>query len=146
MDSVGELLDQKGHAVATANATTRLSECARLMGENSVGSLVIVDEDGRLEGILTWRDIIGAVADHPNEFSRRRASDLMTRDVVTIDEATTLSEADERMLANFVHHLPVLRRGHVIGVITVGDVLRRRLREAEALTDEFAAFLERHEF
>jgi CBS domain-containing protein len=112
---------------------------AKLLSRHRIGAVVIRGAGGRLAGILSERDIVRAIAEDGAEALQRPVSQVMTRDVVTCAEHDTCAEIMERMTARRFRHLPVLRDNTLVGLISIGDVVKQRVdeieRDAEAMRD-----------
>jgi len=104
---------------------TNLKKCARTMVKKRVGSLIVMDKQKKLHGILTEKDIVWAVVKKSKEdLSGISAEDLMKRKVVTIKPGADISEALQKMKKSKVRRLPVLENGQVIGMLTINDILK----------------------
>jgi CBS domain-containing protein len=112
-----------GRSVVSVKPDATVMEAARLMRENRVGS-VLVMEAGRLLGIITERDLAYRVVAE-GRGPETRVSEVMTRDVVTIRESATLAEAARLMLGLGIRHLPVVdEQGRVVGVLSLRDLAK----------------------
>lgn len=128
-----ELLNQKGYLVRTVTPHATLADVVSELVRNNCGSLVVCDAsaDGkRMLGIITERDILRATAAHPGALETLKVSDYMTRDVVTGARADTVEQAMGIMTERRVRHLPVVDDGELIGIISIGDVVKVQYEEA----------------
>lgn len=108
--------------VTTVEPDTLVEDAARTMLDNGIGSVVVVDADGRLEGILTTTDFVRIVAERQPK-DRTPVSEYMTQDVRTAKAGDSIIEAADTMLNVGIHHLPVVDdENHVIGIITTTDL------------------------
>ena len=122
--------------VVTCPENATLRDCASVMRDKNIGFLPIVDEEEHVVGVVTDRDIvIRAIASGKD--GRTTVATVMTRDVVTCDPDDTIEEVMQAMTSGRFRHLPVVRRGELLGLISIGDVVKARLEEtvheAEAL-------------
>jgi len=128
-----------GDGVIGIEPTASLAAAAKLLSKHRIGAVVIRGARGRLAGILSERDIVRAMADAGAEALTRPVAQVMTREVVTCTEHDTCAEIMERMTARRFRHLPVLRDNALIGLISIGDVVKQRVdeieRDAEAMRD-----------
>jgi CBS domain-containing protein len=127
-----------GDVIGIEPAAT-LETAARLLSKHRIGAVVIRGAGGRLAGILSERDIVRALAADGAAALRQSVGQAMTRDVVTCAEDDTCAEIMERMTSRKFRHLPVLRDNSLVGLISIGDVVKQRVdeieRESEAMRD-----------
>jgi CBS domain-containing protein len=124
-DPVGTLI---GDPVATIGPTATLREAAEAMASDSIGLLVVVDARGVL-GVISERDIVSAVADSA-ELEQERVRDRLSDDLVSIDEDATIADAAATMAAASIRHLAVSRKGDVVGVVSIRDIVNVLLEGA----------------
>jgi CBS domain-containing protein len=132
--TVKAILADKGGDVVTVEPTANLAVAARLLAEHRIGALVIVGADRRIVGILSERDIVRALAARGAAALDAPVSEVMTRKVVTCRESETVAGIMELMTAGKFRHLPVVDQGRLIGIVSIGDVVKRRLNEIERET------------
>ena len=128
--TVMRILNEKGGTVETAGSDARLSEIAGTLADRKIGAIVIVD-GGKMSGIISERDIVRAVAHDGVVALERSATDYMTRDVVTCGQQETIHDVMQKMTAGRFRHLPVVENGNLVGIISIGDVVKRRIAEVE---------------
>jgi len=140
---VKHILREKGREVVTIAADATLSEAARLLARKRIGAAVVRGADGSIAGILSERDIVRAVADASVNALAESVSSRMTRAVTTCSEADTIEELMELMTHRRFRHVPVLEEERLVGIISIGDVVKTRIaetvREAESLREYIAA-------
>jgi CBS domain-containing protein len=128
-----------GGDVICIEPTADLASAAELLARHGIGSVLIRGAGGRISGILTERDIVRAVAGSGADALRLPVGQVMTRNVATCSEEDTVAELMQRMTAGKFRHLPVLREGELVGLVSIGDVVKERLdeieRESEAMRD-----------
>lgn len=120
---VGNVLDDKGRQLFVISPAVAVSEAVRLMNERGVGALVVLD-GGRLAGIFTERDVLRRIVDEGRPAATTRVGTVMTAAVRTVDPSTTVEAAMELMTANRFRHLPVVEGGEVVGMVSIGDLMR----------------------
>jgi len=130
--NVAQLLGDKGHDVVSVQPHRTLSEATRLLGERRIGALVVSGADGALIGILSERDIIRALAEHGAVALDFAVSRVMTSRVVTCRPETSIDELMEIMTSGRFRHLPVIEHGRIVGIVSIGDVVKNRVAEIEA--------------
>lgn len=130
--TVGRVLANKGRAVITASQDQTLADAARLLAEHRIGAIVIGAPGDAVQGILSERDIVRAVAKSGAAALQQPIRDHMTAKVVTCSEATPVNQVMELMSAGKFRHCPVVKDGHLDGMISIGDVVKHRLAELES--------------
>src|SRR5262245_56034518 len=137
--TVKAILSNKGTEVFTVEPTATLDAAIRTLAERRIGALVVLGADRRLIGILSERDIVRVLAEQGAAALHQPLSLSMTRKVHTCAPAETVSAIMERMTAGKFRHIPVLEQEQLVGIVSIGDVVKHRLtemeREQEALRD-----------
>jgi CBS domain-containing protein len=141
--TVKAILSRKGRDVLTVAPTASLSAAVKLLAERRIGALVVTGPDNRVAGILSERDIVRTIAARGTEALNDNVAAVMTRKVVTCAEVDTIAVIMERMTDGKFRHLPVVDQGQLVGVISIGDVVKSRVeeieRESEALREYIAS-------
>lgn len=127
--NVATVLKSKGRTVTTARAESTLKEVVELLTTKKIGVVVIVGEAGRVIGILSERDVVRLIADKGPAALLLSAGEVMTRSVITCEEKSTLDELMETMTTGRFRHIPVVERGELIGLISIGDVVKYHLAD-----------------
>jgi CBS domain-containing protein len=128
---VKSILSAKGSDVATIAPTATLAEATKILATRKIGALVVTGAGDRITGIISERDIVRAFAQHGGGAFGLLLSEVMTRKVVTCAPADTVAMLMERMTAGKFRHLPVVDDGRLVGIISIGDVVKYRLTELE---------------
>ena len=139
--NVGGILKEKGRQVETAGAETSLQDIAGVLGEKKIGAVIILKDSGKIAGILSERDIVRAVAREGASALKKPASDVMTKKVVTCSETDSVNDLMESMTAGRFRHLPVVNNGNLTGIISIGDVVKWRIAEAEFEAEEMKRYI-----
>ena len=129
--TVRSILDTKGHQIVSIEPEAKLSAAIKILGERKIGAVLVMGK-GRLEGILSERDIVRALGERGARVLEEPVSAVMTRKVVSCRESDTVSGLMEMMTLGKFRHLPVIEEGKVVGLISIGDVVKRRVHEYEA--------------
>jgi CBS domain-containing protein len=129
--TVKAILSVKGTEVLTIEPTTNVAAAAKLLAERKIGALVVTGPDQRVVGIVSERDIVQELAAHGAACLDLPLTDVMTRKVMTCTAADTICSVMERMTAGKFRHLPVLDQGRLVGIVSIGDVVKHRLQEME---------------
>jgi len=142
---VQELLGAKNSNVVTIRPTDTLVEAARVLSRHRIGALIVTDEEGRLAGIVSERDLTGAIGKYLAGLFDRQVADVMTRTVITCGPNDSIAEILYLMQTNKVRHLPVLDGDKLAGIISIRDVTENWLtaleRENQQLRDAVGAEL-----
>jgi CBS domain-containing protein len=139
--NVAAILKQKGRAVATIPPTLTLIEAASRLTQRRIGALVVVEGESEIAGILSERDIIRALADSGPACLTRPVSETMTRQVVTCQECDTLDELMSMMTARRFRHVPVMSDGDLVGIVSIGDVVKHHVAEIEMEATAMRAYI-----
>ncbi|HUW72977.1 MAG TPA: CBS domain-containing protein [Methyloceanibacter sp.] len=129
--NVAAILKLKGREVITATPDTSLLEIARLLGTHKIGCIVIAEADGKVAGIVSERDIVREIARAGAEVLDEPVDAFMTKSVISCRESDTMDRLMGEMTAHRFRHMPVVDRGRLIGLVSIGDVVRMRIAEAE---------------
>lgn len=129
--NVAVILKQKGRAVTTAKPTTTLLEVASKLAAKRIGAVVIVGARGKAVGILTERDIVRALSVQGRDCLEQPVSESMTRHVITCQETDTLDELMALMTAQRFRHLPVVTDDALVGIVSIGDVVKYHVAEVK---------------
>ena len=121
----------KGREVFTAAPDTARFEIAKLLGVHRIGCIVIAAEDGKVIGIVSERDIVREIARAGASVLEEPVEACMTKAVVSCRESDTMDQLMGEMTAHRFRHMPVVDRGRLVGLVSIGDVVRMRIAEAE---------------
>lgn len=140
--NVAGILKTKGSDVITAVPSDTIAEISKVLGDNRIGALLIVDGGGKLCGVVSERDIVRGLSECGEDCLQQTASDLMTSSLITTTASETIDSVMRLMTDKRIRHLPVLAGDDLIGFISIGDIVKSRMdeveREAAALRDYIA--------
>jgi CBS domain-containing protein len=140
--TVKAILSRKGGDVVTIAPTASLTEAVQLLAERRIGAIIVTGPDNRVAGILSERDIVRTLSERGPAALDDNVGAVMTRKVTTCTEADTIVSLMERMTEGKFRHLPVVNQGRLVGVISIGDVVKYRIEEvvhdADALREYIA--------
>lgn len=129
--TVRKILEEKGFDVQTIGPQETLRAATELLADKRIGAIVVTDAERRVVGILSERDVVRVIGlDGPGRLDDPVAS-VMTSKVVTCDGNETVHQIMEHMTAGRFRHLPVVQDGRLVGIISIGDVVKHRLAEME---------------
>ena len=139
--SVKAILEAKGRDVITTGGNTTVAEAAKILNENKIGAIVVVGPGGKISGIFSERDVVNAVAKNGQECLKKPIASLMTAKVYRCKEDTTTDELMELMTMRRFRHVPVEEKGKLSGIISIGDVVKWRIREIELEAEQIKAYI-----
>ncbi len=126
---VAEILKQKGQNVISVRPTESIETLAHRLRLARIGAMVVLGEGGALDGIISERDIIHGIAEHGAKCLSLTVADLMTTRVLTCTPDDNVTRIARTMTESRIRHLPVVEGGNLVGVVSVGDVVKNRLEE-----------------
>ncbi len=128
---VSAILSAKGSNVVTIDPTSTLADASKLLAQHRIGAVVVTGAGQRIVGIVSERDIVRAMAGQGVQALDLPLTDVMTRKVVTCSRGETIADLMERMTGGKFRHLPVVEDDRLIGIVSIGDVVKMRLQEME---------------
>ena len=141
--SVESILKSKGVEVFAVGAADTVATAVQMLGTRNVGAVIVKDGDGRVAGILSERDVVRRLSKEGPAVLDRPVSACMTPNPYTCTRATTIDELMAEMTAKRIRHMPVVENGALVGVVSIGDVVKRKIESAEqeaaALKDYIAS-------
>lgn len=137
-----QILKEKGAEVYAVAESATLRECAELLETRRVGAMVILNEAGGLIGVISERDIVRNIARIGASALQCTVGEVMTRKVVTAKPRDTVESAMSRMTDRRIRHLPVVEGGRMIGVVSIGDLVKWRLAEAHAEVEAIRSYIQ----
>ena len=129
---VSQIIKSKGDMVFTITPNETVAAAAGLLHGRRVGAMVVMDARDQVAGILSERDVVRAVADGGPDALTRSVSDFMTREVVFADPTETVDALLSRMTDRRVRHLPVCKDNRLLGIVSIGDLVKTKIAETEA--------------
>lgn len=138
---ISEVLRRKGNAVATVAPTSTIDEVVDALARFGVGALVVSADGTTVDGIISERDVVRALAAHGRDVVDRAAADVMTREVVTCSESATIEQLMTEMTERRFRHVPVTDDGRLVGIVSIGDVVNARVRNLETETRQLTNYI-----
>jgi CBS domain-containing protein len=132
--NISNILAKKGGMVVTLQPEQTVREALALFVSQRIGALIVVDETGQIAGLIAERDIICAAAQNEALFDLP-VSDLMTTDVIFARPGDDLKAVEKTMTERRLRHLPILDRGELVGIVSIGDVVKAALDEYEGVIE-----------
>jgi CBS domain-containing protein len=140
--TVGRILERKGYGLETAPPSTKIAAIAHHLQDQDIGAIVIVDDNGSLNGIISERDIVRALATHGASILDKPASVIMTKRVITATEDEPAREIMRLMTESKFRHVPITREGRLVGLVSIGDLVKHRISELENETEAFRVYIQ----
>ncbi|HVZ09493.1 CBS domain-containing protein [Rhodopila sp.] len=141
MTTVAAILKHKGYSVFTISPTALISEVAAILNEHRIGAVLVIDHANQLLGVVSERDIVRSLAANGARTLEMTAGQLMTRALHLAHPDTTVAEAMQMMTAGRFRHLPVVDHEALIGLVSIGDVVKARIMQQEATVESLTAYV-----
>jgi len=139
--TVAAILDHKGHEIVSSRPDDTLEAITRLLSQHRIGAVLVRDAAGSVLGILSERDIVRAIAAHGASALSLTASAVMTREIVYGCPSDTVDKVLSTMTERRIRHLPVMHEGKLVGFVSIGDVVKRRIADVEEEADQLRQFV-----
>ncbi len=139
--NVASILKTKGSDIVTATADGTLRDIAATLASHKIGAIVVTDASGSVVGIFSERDLVRAIAATGEGALKERVRDHMTKDVVTCGREDTVADLMSKMTEGRFRHLPVVEDDALIGIISIGDVVKRRIQETEQEVEAMRGYI-----
>lgn len=131
MYSISQFLDEKGRQVYSVRQDAPVYQALELMAEKDCGALVVLDDQDRLAGVISERDYARKIILQEKASADTPVSEIMTADVITVDESHTLNQCLALMSQHNIRHLPVVDKRKVVGVLGIGELVELKMQEKE---------------
>ena len=138
---VSQILKHKGDLVFTVLPHETVAAAAALLHSRRVGAMVVVDQQDKVVGILSERDLVRVVAEEGAPGLNRPISSCMTKDVIFAEPTETVQSLLERMTDRRIRHLPVMKEGRLSGLVSIGDLVKSKIAETEAEAENLKAYI-----
>ncbi|WP_295806636.1 CBS domain-containing protein [uncultured Nitratireductor sp.] len=139
--TVKAILDAKGRNVVTIGPDKKLADAAQLLSERGIGAIVVTEADDRIAGILSERDIVRVIGRDGAGALEQTISKVMTSKVQRCHEQNTINEVMQIMTTGRFRHLPVEESGKIAGIISIGDVVKKRIEEVEREAEDIRSYI-----
>lgn len=138
---VSDILRNKGSRIVSVNADEPVSEAVALLCGNRIGAVLVMDNQGKIAGIFSERDLVRGLYRHGKAVTEKSVGELMTSPVITCTPRDPVASIEGLMTANRFRHVPVVDEGQLIGIISIGDVVKNRIEEAQAEVDALRRYI-----
>jgi CBS domain-containing protein len=139
--NVDTILRNKGRDVARIRSDASVEEAIDRLHRLGIGALVVSDDGRTVDGIVSERDVVSALADFGTDLLAQPVAEIMTRRVVTCDPTDTVADLMSEMTSRRIRHFPVLQDGELCGIVSIGDLVKSRLDEMEFETSSLRSFI-----
>jgi CBS domain-containing protein len=139
--NVETILRNKGNWVATIRPDAAVGDAVDMLKRERIGAIVVSEDGEAVDGILSERDIVIALADSGADLLSRAVADIMTRSVITCDPSDTAGELMAEMTNRRIRHFPVVADGRLAGIVSIGDLVKSRLDEIEFEATSMRSFI-----
>ncbi len=139
--NVANILSTKGRDVVTIQPDASLLDTARSLSTHKIGAIIVSGDDVGVNGIVSERDIVNAIARNGAEVLLRSVSDFMTQNVISCNDNENTNDLMEKMTKGRFRHLPVVNDGRLDGIISIGDVVKMRIAEAQIEADAMRDYI-----
>ena len=141
MTTVTAILKHKGYQVTTIDPTATIDDVVHVLAEKRIGAVLVIDRSQQLLGIVSERDIVMSLAANGTRTLEMTAGQLMTRALQVVRPETSVAEAMTLMTVGRFRHLPVIENDALVGLISIGDVVKARIMEQEEEVDSLKAYV-----
>ena len=138
---ISQVLRRKGHEVATLDAGESVRTALALLAEHRIGALVVSADGEHIDGILSERDIARGLHEHGAGLLAEPISSVMTPEVHTCSPTASVHELAQTMTDHRVRHVPVVENGRLIGIVSIGDVVKLRVDELQTEHDQLVDYI-----
>lgn len=139
--SIRTILGRKGWGVTTVYPDDTLLAVVDTLTSNHIGAVIVQGRSGQLLGLLSEREVVKGLSEHHDEVTELTAADLMSLDVPTLTGDATVTQAMQLMTQHRHRHIPICEDGRLVGLISIGDVVKHRLEESEFAVEEMRAYV-----
>lgn len=136
-----ELLQNRSGEVYRIKANDSVSNAARIMTQHRIGALFVEDDQSAIIGVISERDIVSAVSQHNANLQDINVSELMTSELIRCTPENTVNEAMGMMTDRRVRHLPVFEADKLVGLVSIGDLVKYRIMEVQSEADAMRAYI-----
>lgn len=139
--AVSEILASKGRNVVTATNQSSIKEVSDLLATHKIGAVVVLDSDETVCGIVSERDVVREISKKGSEALDSQVTACMTKDVVSCEDDESIDSLMEKMTAGKFRHIPVINNHRLAGIISIGDVVKRKIELAEREAEEMKRYI-----
>ena len=139
--NVETILRNKGSWVATIRPNATVADAVDMLNRERIGALVVSEDGESVDGVLSERDIVIALAEGREDLLSRAVEEVMTLNVITCDPSDTVGELMAEMTNRRIRHLPVVKDGRLRGIVSIGDLVKHRIDQLAFERDQLEAYV-----
>jgi CBS domain-containing protein len=139
---ISDLLRRKGHLVVTVKPEQSVTDLLNLLAEHKVGALVVSSDGNAVQGIVSERDVVRRLQERGPELLQAAVQDIMTSQVHVCPPDTSLDDLMRVMTTGRFRHVPVIDNDRLVGIISIGDVVKHRIDELQSERDQLTAYIQ----
>lgn len=136
--TVGDILEVKGHEVAAVSPDDTVLHALELMAEKNIGAVLVMDEQGMVLGVFSERDLARKLIIKSHSCENEKVGNIMTKKVIFVQLDTSIEQCMNIMTEHHIRHLPVLDNNRVVGIISIGDVVKALIEVKDRIISEQA--------
>lgn len=136
-----DVLQSKGHDVVTVLPTASLGEAISVLAEKNIGAVLVSSGEGRVDGIVSERDVVRVLSGAPTGYRETPVSEIMTAKVFTSKPEATIDELLDLMTERRIRHMPITENDRLVGLLSIGDVVKHRIREAVGEAEALKSYI-----
>jgi CBS domain-containing protein len=141
MKTAGDVLRSKGNAIHSVTASSTVFDALTLMAEKNIGAVLVIEQDGAIAGVFSERDYARKITLRNLTSRKTPVADVMTRNVVFVPTTRTIDECMALMTDKRIRHLPVLEGPKLIGVLSIGDVVKAVIAEKDFIIEQIEQYI-----
>ena len=138
---VSDLIKEKGSGVITTRPATTVAQAADIIASKRIGAIVVTELDDKVVGIISERDIVNGLSKSGAKLLKLPVSDVMTREVFTCGTTEDVNQLRHEMTTRRARHIPIVEDDKLIGIISIGDIVKNRLDELEDETQQMRYYI-----
>lgn len=139
--TVAQILNEKGGDVVSVGVGATVMDALIVLKEHRIGAVLVMDDDGSVAGVLSERDVVRALPDEGGSLLLQPVSSLMTRGVISCETSHSMTDVMALMTQRRIRHLPVIEGGRLLGMISIGDVVKHRIAETEHEAEALKSYI-----
>ena len=141
MSTVSKLLAAKGHEVLSVNPKDTVFDAMKLMVEKGAGSLLVIDKNGKLAGLISERDGLRKVLLKEKDPKQVAVKDIMSKELTVVNPDTSVDECMAIMTEKRIRHLPVMEKGRLVGIVSIGDAVKFMVSEKDFIIKNLEQYI-----
>ena len=138
---VADVLKRKGATVATLDETATVRELVGVLVDQGIGSVVVLSQAGSVAGLVSERDVVSRLGDEPERLLERPIRAIMNADFVVCAPSDSVDSVLQTMTERRIRHFPVLEDGRLVGLVSIGDLVKSRIDDLSHERDQMSAYI-----